>query len=139
MPALLDPPAARRQAAQARRHQIQHLLDLARHLPARDRAMIEHVYARGLTVAELARLTRTSPRRIRRRLAAVLQRMRHPLFRFLIEKPDLVPLESRETVVRWTLHHWPMRHIARHRGISVYAVRLELRDATTLARLWGYR
>ncbi len=122
-----------------RRELVLRILDRAAYLAPRDRALLEHVYDRGLSVASLARATGLKPRILQRRLVGLLRRIRHPIFLFLIEKPDLVPDDARPAAELWAFHNLPIRCIARRLGLSLHTVRLSLRDMTTLARLWGYR
>lgn len=121
------------------RRRTERYLELARHLDASDRALVEQVLSRNVSVADLARAAGVSPRALQRRLRAVLEHLRDPLFRFAIEQPDLVPVDARTSVHLWVRTRASRATLARRLGISYHAVRTQLRDTATLARLWGYR
>lgn len=120
------------------RHRVERVLALARHLAASDRALVERVFSRERSVADLARAAGVSPRRLQRRVRAVMAHLHHPLFRFAIEHPHLIPDDARAVVTLWARTRASRATLARELDLSYHAVRTRLRDTATLARLWGY-
>jgi DNA-directed RNA polymerase specialized sigma24 family protein len=71
-------------AAALPRAQIEDVLTASKHLSPGERALIDGVYRRGLSVTALAAITGERPHRLRRRLRDIVQRMRSPLFRYVL-------------------------------------------------------
>lgn len=107
----------------------------ASYLPAGDRLVIEQVYQRGLSVTEVARLRGTSPRRMQRRVARLLCRMRQPAFAFVAERGDLLPREVRATARRVVLSGMSLRRTAEATGQTLHQVRQHMRTVQALARI----
>ena len=68
------------------RVQVDELLVAARHLPQRERALLDGVYRRGMSVAMIAQATGMSADRLRRRLRGIVRRLRGPLFRYALRE-----------------------------------------------------
>jgi DNA-directed RNA polymerase specialized sigma24 family protein len=68
------------------RAQIDDVLLAARHLPPRDRALIDSVYRRGMSINAIASMTRIRPHGLRRRLRGIMRRLRSPLFRHVLRE-----------------------------------------------------
>jgi hypothetical protein len=66
--------------------QIDDLLLAARHLPLRDRALIDGVYRQGMSVVQIARASGMRPHSLRRRLRNLVRRLRSPLFRYVMRE-----------------------------------------------------
>ncbi|MEX2544606.1 MAG: hypothetical protein WD316_05705 [Phycisphaeraceae bacterium] len=127
--------AGQRQAIQQRRRAAERLLTLAEHLPAQDRLLLEQVYRNGLSVAEVAHLMGARPRRLQRRVAQLLRRLRDPLFRFVVGRSDLLPRDVQPTARLVVIEGRSLRDAARARGRSLHAVREQVRTLRTLAQV----
>jgi DNA-directed RNA polymerase specialized sigma24 family protein len=116
-----------------RRDRVERLLALSEHLPPSDRLLLRQVFERGNTVADIARLAGTCPRKLRRRLRALIRRTRDPLFRHFILHQDLLPPPARRSVQLHILQGKSLRAAADLTGHSLHQVRQHLLIARTLA------
>ncbi len=124
-----------RQAVHERRDAAERLLALAEHLPTDERLLIEQVYRHGLSIAQLAQLAGERPRRLQRRVAQILRRMRDPLFRFVAGRGELLPRDVRPTARLVVLEGRSLRDAARRRASSLHYVRQHMRTIRTLAQV----
>ena len=116
------------------RANVDRLLDLARHLPEPDRALIEQVYQHGIKLAEIARLIGQSPGRVQRRITRLLKLMRKPQYIFLARHQDILPPPVRETCRELFFEGQSLRRIAQHHGTTLHQVRKHLATFEALAR-----
>lgn len=102
----------------------QRIAELGAHLPAPDAALIEAVFAHGLTVQRAAGLMNLDPRTVRRRIRQLITRIRSPAFAFVVVQRDNFSPE-RATVARaCIIEGRSLRVAAIQLGISIHAVRL---------------
>src|SRR5262245_61896964 len=87
----------RREEGLEARGRVERLLELGVALPARDRALLEQVYRRGASAAELARMLRRKPEHVERRMRRILRRLRHPLFAYAARRMSRIPCSARPT------------------------------------------
>ena len=127
--------AGQQQAVRQRREAAERLLTLAEHLPTEDRLLIEQVYRHGLSVAQVAQLTSQPRRRLQRRIAQILRRMRDPLFRFVAGRGELLPRDVRPTARMVVLEGRSLRDVARRRDSSLHYIRQHMRTVRTLAQV----
>jgi hypothetical protein len=102
----------------------QRIAELGAHLPAPDAALIEAVFAHGLTVQRAAGLMNLDPRTVRRRIRHLVTRIKSPAFAFVVVQRDNFSPE-RATVARaCIIEGRSLRVAAIQLGISIHAVRL---------------
>ena len=134
MPSLAEPDSSARQRLHARRGRAEAILDLARSLPPRDRALVEQVFARGSSLAEVARIAGVPPRVMQRRLRILMLRLRDPHFVLLATRPELFPFSARRSGQLFHFRGLSLRQVARRRRKSLHAVRDHLNVVHTLAQ-----
>ena len=119
----------------ARRDRVEALVDGARYLGERDRALVEQVYRYGASVAGVARLTGEPVWRVRRRLRRLVARVNDPLFGFLVMYGDVVPAGARRTAEMVVFRGLSLRRAAALTGRSLHRVRGDLGVVRALARV----
>jgi len=119
----------------ARRRWVERLVHQAADLPLAERRLIEQVYAHGQSVVHLAYATGVHRSTLNRRLARILRRMRHPVFAFILARPQAVPPELRPLARMRFIEGRCLRHCARATQRSLHAVRQDAATLITLARL----
>ncbi len=117
-----------------RREHAERLLQRAAFLSDDDRLLIEQVYDRGVSICDLARLTHTQPRRLRRRVVKLIQRLDSPLFLFVIRNDNDLPRDTRLVAKLAICNGYSMRRVAHLTGRSLHFVRQQLQCITTMAR-----
>ena len=110
------------------------LVRLAEALPRHERKLIEGRFADGLTYRDLARKHHTAPRRMRRRIDKLAQRMHQPEFRFTLLHAGQLPPALRKTAKLLFLHGRSMRDTALATGHTLHRVRTDRSTLQTLAR-----
>ncbi len=128
---LADEPSRRRRAAH--RDRVEQLLDDAGHFTRTDRVLIEQVYRHHVTYKEVAVLLGMSVRAVQVRLNALLNRTRQPLFRFVVDRHELLPRELRAVSRRAVLEGRSLRETARLTGLSLHHVRQRRQALRVLA------
>jgi len=113
------------------------LVRLAEHLPAGDRVLLEQAFGRGMGMTELAILTGTSYRRLRRRILRLARRVQSPTYRFLITHGTLLTPEVRRTCEHRVFHGCSLRQTARVTQQSLHTVRRHAVMLDALAGRWG--
>lgn len=126
------PYGAKRPAATLPQASIDVILQHGRHLAAPDRALIESVYLRGLSAAELARALGREPVVVRRRLARIIRRMSTPAFRFVARNKNGWPLERAAIAEAVILRGLSQRAAAKALGVGVHRVRREIDRVSAL-------
>jgi hypothetical protein len=66
--------------------QVEEVLLAARHLPQTERALLDSVYRRGMSIHAIAVATGLPPQRLRRRLRSIVRRLRAPMFRYVLRE-----------------------------------------------------
>lgn len=102
-------------------------------LGERDRALVKAVYERGLPLKSIATISHTNVSRLHRRLRAVMQRVRSPLFRLVLREQDRWPADRRAIATAIVFQGRAQRDIADELGISVHRVRTEMEHLKALA------
>lgn len=102
----------------------------AANLPADDLALLRAVYRDGLSASHVARLLGdparrhdADPRSVRRRVRRLSQRVRSPLFVFVLRHKDLWPDARRRVAEALILRGKSMRDTAEELGLTLYAIR----------------
>lgn len=124
-----------------RRDARERLLHLAEHLPERDRWLVEQVYARGVPISALARAAAGDRperlahhrRRLARRLAGIVRRLRDPLFQLVATEPELLPRHTRAPARHVFLHGRSLRETAERTGLTLHHVRRRIQTVRELA------
>ncbi len=101
-------------------------------LPPRDRALVEAIYREGASAKEVALLAGVSPRSVRRRLRALVQRMLEPRFVFVARSRDAWPRQRRAVATACVLHGLSLREAAKALGLSLHCVRRHMQAVQTL-------
>jgi len=120
-----------------RRDHIESLLGLADHLDERDRLLVEQVYRYGLSLAALARLTGRSQKAVRGRLKKLSQRVRSPVFGYVVVQGEALPARTRQVAEEVVVRCRSLRGAAAHLGLSLHAVREQMAAVRALATGWG--
>jgi DNA-directed RNA polymerase specialized sigma24 family protein len=111
------------------------LLGLGELLGENDRALLEAIYRRGLSAADLARAIRTRPRTIQNRLRRLTCRVNSPIFRLVAGRCDALPPLRREVGERIVLRGESQRTVAAQLGVSLHRVRQELTGLRALGAM----
>lgn len=122
--------------AQARRERshLERVIRLAGHLPPEDRALLMVVYGNAMTVSDVALLSGRSRCTVRRRAAALFQRVLDPRFGRLVQGGRRLPPLRRQIAEEIVLRGASRRAVARALGLTHHQVRLHLELAlATLA------
>jgi len=107
----------------------------SQHLADEDRVLIEQVYGHGVSVADVARLSRRPARSLRRQVKNLLLRMKSPLYTFMMGHSDLLPEEVRLVAKLTVLHGNSLRKAAAMSGRSLHEVRQHVQTLRALARV----
>ena len=108
------------------------ILQHSKHLAPPDRGLIEGVYLRGLSAAELARALGREPEVVRRRLARIIRRISRPLFRHVVRHKNAWPLERAAIAEAVILRGLSQRAAAVLLGVGIHRVRREIDRITAL-------
>ncbi len=108
------------------RDRAEQFVALAEWLHPTERALIESVFDRGMTVSELALMSGGDPRLLQRRLRRLLRRMNSREFREVIRRADLWPVMRRGIARACILQGLTLRRAAEELGLSVHTVREQL-------------
>jgi len=124
-------------AADLRRRRGRDLSDLlltrAAHLPAADRTLIQAIYADSVPAKDVAKLQSRSPRAVRRRARALVQRMLSPRFEFVLRHRDQWTPTRRRIATACILEGRTMRDAAASLRVSLHMVRRHMDAITALA------
>ncbi|XAL97980.1 sigma factor-like helix-turn-helix DNA-binding protein [Phycisphaeraceae bacterium D3-23] len=113
------------------------LVRLADALPDEEARLIRARYGEGLTYRDLARRYRSEPRRIRRRIDRIADRMQSAEFRFtLLHENELTP-KLRKTAKLLFLQGCSLRHTAQATHSTLHRIRTDRATLQTLARAAG--
>lgn len=122
---------------QQRRREIEDLLELADHLDQRDRLLVQQVYQYGVSLAALAQLTGRSPKAVRGRIRKLMQRMRSPVFGYVVLQGEALPARTRQVAQEVVVRCRSLRATAAYLGLSLHAVREQMAAVRALAAGWG--
>jgi len=101
-------------------------MQLASYLAPADRDLVLAVFARGLSVAELARAAGQRQRTITRRLRRLLLHLRRPEFAYVAAHHEAWPPLRRHTASIVLLQRRSRIHAARVLRVSIYTIRREM-------------
>lgn len=110
----------RRQVLRSRGEAV---LARARHLPGRDRALVEALVIRGEPAALIARLLGVGPKSVQRRADRLVRRLASPGFAFIAARLGRMPALRRSVAVMVLLHGRTQRDAAKELGVSIHEVR----------------
>lgn len=99
---------------------------LAEWLHPTERALIESVFDRGMTVSQLALMSGDDPRLLQRRLRRLLRRMNSREFREVIRRADTWPVTRRRVAQACILQGLTLRGAAEQLRLSIHTVREQL-------------
>jgi hypothetical protein len=116
-------PERNTRAGKLRRAWVERILDLAKHLDAPDRLLIEQVYRYGRPTAELAQLTGTNTRTMQRKVAQLILRMRRRDYQFVAYQGDLLPRHVRPVARHVILEGRSLRDAASLSNLTLHQVR----------------
>ena len=117
---------ARRPAAALPQASIDVILQHSKHLAPPDRVLIEGVYLRGLSAAELSRALGREPTVVRRRLARIIRRMSTPLFKYVARNSRTWAMERAAIAEAVVLRGLSQRAAATMLGVGIHRVRREI-------------
>lgn len=109
-----------------RRRQVQRLLDLAEHLDASDRLLVEHVYRHGRPISELAKIVHRPPRALQLRLARLLKRMSTTEFQFMTRASHTLNPPTRSVARRVICQGQSYRCAAAQLHVTIHHVRTHM-------------
>ena len=108
------------------RRQWERLLHLSRFLDERERVLLEAVYEQEGRVSRLARLTRSSPANLRRRIQDITHRLTRHELHALLKYPDAFSGFEQACLRDHLVRKRPLERVARDLGATVYEVRKTL-------------
>lgn len=114
------------------RRMIERLLEAAEHLQPAETAMVRAIYDRGMNCTEFARASGRSPSFVRRRLARLINRIKDPLFQFVIRESRHWPKRRATVAKAVVLHGRSQRETAEMLGLSLYEVRRQMQQIRVL-------
>lgn len=97
--------------------------DLAVALEPDERALLDAVYGRGQSAAEVARLLRDTPRRVRGRIGKLVRRVLAPEFALVVARKDSWTNARRRVAVACFVRGWSLRKAVAELGLSLHTVR----------------
>jgi hypothetical protein len=118
---------------QRRREEAASIMELAAHLRSADRSLLEAIYERGFTAAQLARAQRRSPRTYCDRVMRLLERMNSPAFRYVLRHAEDWPPQRARIARAVFLRGEGQRRTAAALRVSVHRVRREVERIRALA------
>jgi DNA-directed RNA polymerase specialized sigma24 family protein len=124
--------SGKRAPASPPRASIDQILQYSRHLAPADRALIEGVYLRGMSAADVARAAGKEPGTMRKRLARAVGRMSSPAFRFVARHRADWPPQRAAIADAVFLRGLSQRSAAMALGLGIHRVRREIDRIRTL-------
>jgi DNA-directed RNA polymerase specialized sigma24 family protein len=109
-----------------RRDAVEHMLRLADQLPPAERSLVQAVYDRGLSAADLARAAGLPPWSVRRRLRRILARIASPVFAAVLRLEGDWPPRRRAVARAVWIEGLSQREAARSTGLSLHHARMEI-------------
>ena len=116
-------PLDRRRHAMRDRDFADHVLRLAAALPPDERALLDAVFARGLTLSALAALHHQRPQLVRRRINRLVARVLAPPFAFVVHRRRELSRLERAVAAECFIRGRSVRAASRALGLSLHAVR----------------
>lgn len=113
--------------------EVERIVSLAQWLPPSDRALVLTMFQDHRTAVEAAALTAQPPRQVRKRLRAILARLRDPAFELVVRCRERWPATRRRVGTAVFLHGRSQRDAATHLQISFHTVRSETQLIRALA------
>jgi len=115
------------------RGRMENLVSYAEHLEPADRALIESVFERGMSAADLARAMGRDPRHVRRRLKRLITRMSSRPFQFVLRCRDKWPVNQRRVADAIVLRGLTQREAADELDLTLHQVRTYIHAVNVLA------
>lgn len=122
-----------------RREMIDELVERAEWLPPGDRWLIDSVYREGRRVAEVAAILDQSPRILRRRVRAILRRVKSGRFAFVATQSRAWPALKRQVARACFIEGKSQREAAGELRLSLHAVRRQWQAVDALYEASGGR
>lgn len=132
-PTMSDPVDSANESLTDRRNHLQQLVELASHLPPDERRLVEMTRGDGRSVRRVAMSLGHCPRALQRRLKRILDRLRDPVFAFLVIHRDLLPLALRIVGDHIILQGCTLHETAQRTRQSLHTVRHQLTALRALA------
>jgi len=101
-------------------------------LPPAERILVETVYREGASAKAVALLRGDSPRKVRRQLKTILQRMLEAKFVFVARERDRWPRQRERVATACVLHGCSLRQSAQRLDVSLHTVRRHMQAVQTL-------
>lgn len=124
------------EAADLRRKRQRGLVEVitlrAELLPAHERALVEAIYREGASAKDVALLRGAPPKRVRRELRRLVQRLLDPRFLFVARNRESWPRQRRKVATTCVLHGLSMRDAAARLELSLHTVRRHMQAVQTL-------
>jgi len=114
---------------------VERMLQWSRHLPKKDREIIDAAFCRGLSGHVAAGLFGCSAAAYRRRLRRLLRRMRDPNFQFIVRHEALLPHTLRRTARLVFVHGMPLRQAADRLNVPLHELRRRVDTVRALAAI----
>lgn len=122
-----------------RRDMIDELVERAEWLPPGDRWLIDSVYREGRCVAEVAAILNQPPRILRRRVRALLRRVRSGRFAFVATQSRAWPALKRRVARACFIEGKSQREAAGELRLTLHAVRRQCQAVDALYEAAGGR
>lgn len=110
----------------AGRAELEQAMRLAAHLAPADRALMNAVYERGMSVQAFARAARRSPGAVRRRLDRLITRISSPPFRLVLRESRQWPAQRRRIAELVILQGLGARAAAARVNMTTHQIRREI-------------
>ena len=109
-----------------RRDVAEQIVHRARWSLPEDRAVLGAIFADGLSASQVAQMRNESPRRVRRRVRLLVDRVLSDRYRFVLQHRDAWPAGRRRIASACVLQGHSMRECARRLRVSLHRVRREM-------------
>ncbi|WP_432798369.1 hypothetical protein [Poriferisphaera sp. WC338] len=119
------------------RDDVEGLLEMARHLPRRERLLVEQVVRHGSSVTEAAEIFGEREPVVRRRFKRLCARVREAEFVMLTEMRERVPAELVRTGDEVFVAGKSLRSAAAAMGVTLHRVRRDVAEIRALVRGLG--
>jgi len=113
---------------------IERVVERAALLPDDDRALLLAVYRDATPARTIAALRGVDPRRIRRRVRALVQRVLSPSFEFVLAHAGEWPRTRKRVAVAIVIEGRSLREAAERLGVTIHTVRRHIEAIRLLER-----
>ncbi len=130
----MDAKPARRyaEALRGRRELVERMLNLAELLGPSDKALVQAVLDRGISVSQFARAFGRRPRTVRKRLHRLVDHVGSDRFQFIVHHRRRWPTRRRQVADLVFLRGVTQQEAARRLSITIHQLRMEIHGIETL-------